>query len=118
MKRPNQSKKPHSHARDEKKEAIFRELSQILAESGHTVRREQLKQGHGWKVVSGVCRADQASMIFVDRRMPQDDQIAFLSSRISTLKLPISEEHLTKLPEKVIGLISGTASPTSESATA
>ena len=116
MKRPKQAKKPHSPTRDEKKEAIFRELSQILAESGHTVRREQLKQGHGWKVVSGVCRADQASMIFVDRRMPQDDQIAFLSSRISSLKLSISKEHLIKLPEMVIGLISSPASPTSDSA--
>jgi hypothetical protein len=114
MKRSNQTKRAHSHARDEKKEAIFKELSQILAESGHTVRREQLKQGHGWKVVSGVCRADQASMVFVDRRMPQDDQIAFLSSRISSLKLQIAPERLSKLPEKVVELL--TASHVNESA--
>ena len=92
--------------RDEKKEAIFKELSLILKQSGIQVRREQLKQGHGWRVVSGTCRLKESSMIFVDRRMSQEDQIAFLISKFAALNIRVPQDKMAVLPSNLIAAIS------------
>ena len=78
--------------RDPEKEKVFRSLSEELAQKGYTVRREKLKQGFGWKVVSGSCQAMGQRMIFVDQRLPQDDQITFLRSQLQTLENPIEQQ--------------------------
>lgn len=78
---------------DSQKENTFKELAGVLRESGYTVRREKLKRGPGWRVLSGVCRAHSSRLIFVDRRLSQDDQISFLVARLSELNLPIPGAH-------------------------
>ena len=87
--------------RDFKKESVFKDLSQILEGAGYVVRREKLKQGHGWKVVSGTCTAQGSNLVFVDRRMSQDDQISFLLARIGQLNVPVPQEKLAALPEVI-----------------
>lgn len=79
-------KKRKSAVRDPKKESVYKELVSDLTEQGYTVRREKLKQGFGWKVMSGQCTLESESLIFVDSRMTQDDQIAFLQAKLATLK--------------------------------
>jgi hypothetical protein len=79
-------KKRKSAVRDQKKESVYKGLALELAEHGYTVRREKLKQGSGWKVMSGQCTLESQSLIFVDSRMTQDDQIAFLQAKLATLK--------------------------------
>lgn len=79
-------KKRKSVVRDQKKESVYKGLALELAEHGYTVRREKLKQGFGWKVMSGQCTLESESLIFVDSRMTQDDQIAFLQAKLATLK--------------------------------
>jgi hypothetical protein len=74
--------KKNKVVRDPAKEKLYRSLCEQLSQQGFTVRREKLKQGFGWKVVSGSCEALGQRMIFVDQRMSQDDQIAFLQSRL------------------------------------
>ena len=76
-----------ARARDPKKDVIFKDLSVELNQAGFQVRREKLKRGHGWKVVSGSCRAGENNLIFVDQRLSQDEQIEFLKSKISELGL-------------------------------
>ena len=76
-----------ARTRDPKKDAVFRDLSLELGQAGYEVRREKLKRGHGWKVVSGSCRALENNLIFVDQRLSQDEQIEFLKSKISELGL-------------------------------
>lgn len=71
--------------RDPEKEKKFKELVSLLATQGYTVRREKLKQGHGWKVVSGSCMALGQKLVFVDQRMTQDDQLTFLRSIAETV---------------------------------
>ncbi len=82
--------------RDPEKEKLFRELSEQLAQRGYTVRREKLKQGFGWKVVSGACQALGQRMVFVDQRLSQDDQISFLRSRL--LAVESSEAQSAEVP--------------------
>lgn len=79
------TRKPNKNkiVRDPAKEKLFRELSDQLSKQGYTVRREKLRQGYGWKVVSGSCQALGERMIFVDQRLSQDDQISFLKSHLS-----------------------------------
>ncbi len=50
---------------------------------GYTVRREELKRGHCWKVLSGSCRSLSTRFVFVDSRLSPDDQIAFLEATIA-----------------------------------
>ena len=84
------------------KENIFRQLASILDSHGFMVRRETLKRGHGWKVVSGSCKARGDKYIFVDRRLSQDDQIEFLVHKLLTLGLSLEETELENLPDKII----------------
>lgn len=81
--------------RDPQKESLFNKLSGILAAAGYTVRREELKRGLGWRATSGSCRALDRRLVFVDRRLSQDEQIAFLQSRIMTLGLEARDDSGT-----------------------
>ncbi|MBX7145060.1 MAG: hypothetical protein K1X79_11460 [Oligoflexia bacterium] len=77
--------------RDPEKERKFKKLSELLSAGGYTVRREKLKQGHGWKVVSGACTALGQRLVFVDQRMSQDDQLAFLRNIAQTAGIQLPE---------------------------
>ena len=83
------------------KESLLRELSSILDSSGFRVRRERLKQGHGWRAVSGACRVLQNNLIFLDRRLPHDEQIDFLVDRIAESGIQISSERVSALPSSI-----------------
>lgn len=76
--------------RDPEKERKFKKLCDALTAHGYTVRREKLKQGHGWKVVSGACTALGQRLVFVDQRMGQDDQLAFLQGVALTAGVEIT----------------------------
>ena len=82
--------RPKQKARDPQKERRFQELSRLLAEHGYTVRREELKSGRGWRVLSGTCRALEQRLIFVERRLSQDEQIQLLLER--TKQIGVGEE--------------------------
>ncbi len=77
--------------KDPKKESIFKGLACALDRAGFVVRREKLKAGPGWRVVSGSCRAETQKLIFVDPRLPQDDQIIFLRARAASLGVSLAE---------------------------
>lgn len=83
--------------RDPKKERVINALAQEFQAHGFQVRRERLKMGHGWKVVSGSCRAGADRIVFIDRRLSQDEQVAFLWSAVKDHKLPIREELVNEL---------------------
>jgi hypothetical protein len=83
MKSAGKNKK-NKAVRDPAKEKLYKELVEQLAKKGFTVRREKLKQGYGWKVVSGACQALGQQLIFVDQRMTQDDQISFLQAKLGS----------------------------------
>jgi hypothetical protein len=87
---------------DTQKENLFKELTVILHSSGYTVRREKLKSGHGWRVLSGSCRSQASKLIFVDKRMSQDDQIEFLVARLSDLKLSIPDDKRNLVSPEII----------------
>jgi|GEM_PF-6064256 len=72
-------------SRQQGKENTVKELCRRLEKIGYRVRRERLKQGPGWKAVSGKCRLGEERMIFVDRKSPLDDQLLFLQGLVDSL---------------------------------
>ena len=100
LKKKKAKKRPK---KDLEKERIFKGLVKLLDEKGLEVRREPLKQGHGWRVSSGACRLNEKPCIFVDRRLPQEEQIEFVLAKVGDLKVEILPEDLQEspLPEKV-----------------
>lgn len=90
---------------DAKKESLFKLLSSLLSQHGYQVRREELRRGAGFRVVSGACRAHGTPMVFVDRFLSQDDQLTFLASKIAEFGVEVPEEQLLQLPDPVQRLI-------------
>lgn len=88
-------------AKDPKKEGILKALAGIIEKAGVEVRREELKRGPGWKATSGFCRHNQSPIIFVDRILPQDDQINFLLDKITELKIFAVATDVEGLPESI-----------------
>lgn len=64
----------------------YKELVGKLEGLGFVVRREELKRGHCWKVLSGVCRSLAQHFIFVDSRLNPDEQVAFLSAKMADIQ--------------------------------
>jgi hypothetical protein len=105
MRKKINGKKGKVLTRDGKKENILRELSRVLLDAGYIVRRETLKRGHGWRVMSGECRSQSEDFIFVDRRMSQDDQISFLLGRMRNLDVHVDEKACSVLPQNILGYL-------------
>ena len=63
-------------------DARYRDLVTQLETKGFHVRREELKRGHCWKVVSGSCRSQSQKFIFVDSRLAPQEQISFLEAQV------------------------------------
>lgn len=79
---------------DPKKESIIKELAGLLDSYGFVVKRENLKQGIGWRAMSGSCRLADSKFIFVDRKLSQSDQISFLFNRCIALGVtPLGREE-------------------------
>ena len=66
--------------------ARFKDLTIQLESKGFVVRREELKRGHCWKVISGTCRSLTQHLVFVDSRLAPIDQISFLESKLADLE--------------------------------
>jgi hypothetical protein len=76
---------------------IVKILTSVLVDAGYQVRREELKRGFGWKVVSGSCRLNQEKLVFVDRRMNIEDQVLFLNNSINVRSIEIKSETKEEL---------------------
>lgn len=81
------------------KDKAFKVLAKLIEVKGFKVRREELKAGPGWRASSGACRARTDNLIFVERRLPQDDQLNFLIATAIEMGLVFSAEEMADLPE-------------------
>lgn len=72
-------------ALEEKLKQDLLELSRQLTTRGVVVRREKLRQGPGWKVLSGSCRLNRDRLLFIDKSLPLQEQVDLLSAAIAQL---------------------------------
>ena len=56
----------------------FRFLSELAQKRGISVRREKLSRGYSYRVKSGECVFGGENLVFVDRRLPIEQQLAIL----------------------------------------
>ena len=68
------------------KESTYRRLVGEFESLGYSVRREELKRGPGWRVMSGSCRVIENRVVFIDSRLSPDDQVQFLSAKLFELQ--------------------------------
>ena len=69
----------------------YKALVAQLEAKGFLVRREELKRGHCWKVVSGSCRSLSQNLVFVDSRLAPNDQVAFLEATVADVEDSIAQ---------------------------
>lgn len=72
----------------QKTERLDELISRVEA-NGVKLRKEKLKQGFGWKCLSGACFLKGQAVLFLDSKMSIDEQIDFLSSWLAGA----SQEH-------------------------
>lgn len=80
MSSKNSVKSKGSSVDSAKKMKILSELLLKAQELGFQVRKEKLKQGHGWRCMSGACLLKGEKILFLDSKMSLDEQVYFLSS--------------------------------------
>lgn len=90
-------------SRDLELERMIRSLEKTFASRGFSVRREKLCSGPAFKVKSGNCFFSGENLIFVDRRLPSDQQLNVLLDHLVSLRqtgrgIDLSSEELEHLP--------------------
>ena len=88
--------------KDPKKEATYRALTEALSQVGIRVKREKLRSGSGWQASSGACRLHTDSLLLIDSRLPQDEQINFLADKVLSIDSEVPEHILERLPEPLV----------------
>ena len=83
-------------------------IASVFKNYGYSVRRENLSRGHSFKVKSGGCLLAGEKLIFVDKRLPFDNQISLLVDYVKELNLNLSEEELSHFPETARAVLSST----------
>lgn len=96
---------------DPAKVEALKALNELLLSAGYKVRREELKRGPGWKVVSGSCTAKGERLIFIDRHMTHDDQLAFLLNKVHQFGVAVPTECLSRIPERFRTALEASAVP-------
>lgn len=63
----------------------IRSIIKDLSSSGLIVRREKLTRGPSFKVKSGLCSLSGKKIVFLDRRLPVDQQLQMLEEHIASM---------------------------------
>ena len=94
--------------KSEKEKEIEREiknLSKIIESKGIRVRREKLSRGNSFKVRSGNCILTGTDHVFLDKRLPADQQMMLLFEVFGQKELTLSAEEASILSDKSRSLL-------------
>jgi hypothetical protein len=78
-------------------ERRFRRLSRLFETRGIEVRRERLSRGPAFRVKSGSCMLSGKDLIFIDQRLPIDQQFAVLKDYLETYNFELTSEERGEL---------------------
>src|SRR5262245_15614802 len=96
---------PMSGQQEKRDEQIIRRLQKVFRNHGIIVRRENLSRGPSFRVRSGDCLFTGERLVFIDRRLPADQQLSTLIDYIVSSDLKLSEEDLDSLPQGTRALL-------------
>jgi len=87
-------------------EGLIRQLGKLFEKNGVEVRREKLCSGPAFKVKSGNCFFSGKNLIFVDKRLPADQQLSVLCEHLAEADFDFSEGDLEGLPVQARDILS------------
>ncbi|OVE80151.1 hypothetical protein BVY02_01270 [bacterium J17] len=80
--------------KEKQSEISVRRLVKALRNRGLEVRREPLSRGSNFRVKSGNCLLAGEKIVFVDRRLPAEQQISLLIDYVIDLDIELSEKEM------------------------
>ncbi len=90
---------------EKRDEQQIRLLQKIFRKHGIDVRRENLSRGPSFRVKSGGCLLTGEPIIFLDRRLPPDQQLGTLLDHLLAAGLTISDEDRDSLSNSTRALL-------------
>ena len=84
----------------------IRKLQKIVQKNGIEVRRENLTRGLAFKVKSGVCQFSGKPLLFIDKRLSNEQQASVLVDYLLDLKLEVKDPDIDELPATITRLFS------------
>ena len=81
-------------------------LMEILRERGIAVRREKLSRGHSYRVKSGDCVFSGENMVFIDKRLPLEQQQSVIVDYLIDQRIAPNNEELEQLSTRTRALFS------------
>lgn len=91
--------------KEKEQERQVRRLSSLFIERGIQVRREKLSRGSAFRVKSGDCVMGGDDYIFVDKRLPVDQQYSVLLDRLLDIQDKLTDSDLELLPDSARQLL-------------
>ena len=95
--------------KEKEQERQIRRLSTFFVERGVQVRREKLSRGSAFRVKSGDYVLSGDDYIFVDKRLPVEQQYTVLMDRILDIQDQLSDSDLELLPDSARQLLEARA---------
>ncbi len=86
-------------------EREIRNIGKLIESKGIKVRREKLSRGRNFKVRSGNCVLTGSDHIFIDRRLPQEQQMMLMLDVLNQESIEISSEEASVLSDKSKSLL-------------
>lgn len=86
-------------------ERQLRQLAQAFERRGISIRREKLSRGTAYRVKSGECIYTGRPHLFVDRRLPSEQQISLLVDFLVDLDLTLEETEVEGFTPRVRKLL-------------
>jgi hypothetical protein len=74
-------------------ESRIKNLCRVFTKRGITVRREKLARGQSYRVRSGECLFSGEKLVFVDRRLPLQQQYSVLCDYLADYRIELDEEE-------------------------
>ena len=93
-------------AKESISDSNIKKLQKIVQKSGVEVRRENLTRGLAFKVKSGTCQFSGKPLLFIDKRLPNEQQASVLVDYLLTRKFEVEDLDMAELPVSVTRLFS------------
>ncbi len=84
----------------------IKKLQKIVQKSGIEVRRENLTRGIAFKVKSGKCEFSGRPLLFIDKRLTNEQQASVLVDYLLDQKLEVNNLDIDELPVSITRLFS------------
>ena len=86
-------------------EIVVKSIVKFLKNRGFDVRREKLSRGDSFRVKSGECSFKDKKLLFIDTRLPAEQQMSILTDYLVASELKFTEEELDTLPPSVRAVV-------------